>query len=129
MDPQERRDPLELDIRPLPFTVYQEQWAHYLQTVGFGTTDIIEVRYDLAVAESFQRAIEHTRAARAHILAGDYNKAVAVCRKVWEVLEKAPFSEGAIAEALTRSTHARRVDRYTGIVAKLRQLANLEVHD
>lgn len=129
VDPVERRDPLELEIRPFNFTVYQEDWTQYLQSVGFATTDLIEIRYDLAVAESFQRAVEHTRAARGFILAGDYNKAVAVCRKVWEVLEKAPFSEGAITEALTRSTHARRVDRYTGIVAKLKQLANLEVHD
>lgn len=125
----ERRDPLEVEIRPFTFTVYQEQWTNYLRAVGFGTTDIIEIRYDLEVAESFQRAVEHTRAARAQILAGNYNQAVALTRKVWETLEKAPFSKGAIQEALTRGTSPLRVEPYDGIVSRLKKLANLEVHD
>jgi hypothetical protein len=54
----------------------QHTWTHTLERLGYGTYEIIEVRFDPSDAVRFKRALEHRREARAAIVAGQYDQAI-----------------------------------------------------
>lgn len=118
-------------VGPMRLDVPRETWLEFLAAVRHDEFEIIEVRFDKASAERFRKAVEEVKSARARLLSGDYNDAVAACRRAIEAisLESDIGKEAADWEKeLQPATDQKRADHYASIMSKVKQLANLAIH-
>ena len=105
-------------------------WLAFLAASGYGEFDFVELRRVLKEGGSLQRAIDYLNAARA-LVSSDPSRAVGICRRVIEAVEKALKDRGygKIPEHLTACTDELRGKEYGSIVSSLKQLASLDHHD
>ncbi len=111
--------------------VPREHWLQFLAAVHHDEFEVIEVRYDKTKAERFRKALDEVAKARARIVAGDYNEAVAACRRALEAVS-VESEIGKKADdwkaALTPRTDERRAAEYAGVLSGLKELAAMTVH-
>lgn len=124
--------PTDGSIRSFRLSIPREQWLEFLGKVASSQFDVLEIRYSASEAERFQRAIARTREARGQISAGEYDAAVAECRKVLEALTHELKQEGErdpLIPLFEQRTDARRAKEYLGIIARIKQLSGFVHHD
>jgi hypothetical protein len=75
-------------IEPIIFTIPKSQWVEkLLPQLGYGRLELIEVRIPNGIrAEGLPKAVQEVREARAYLLNGDWEKAVAHCRNTLEAI-------------------------------------------
>lgn len=119
-------------VLPIRLELSREQWLQFLAAVHHDEFEVIEVRYDKSKAERFRKALQELAAARARIVAGDYNEAVAACRRALEAAS-GESEVGKTAEdwkaALAPRTDERRAAEYAGVFSRLKELAAMTVHN
>jgi hypothetical protein len=127
---------LHVQVQPIRMDVPREQWLAFLGRVRHGQFEILEVPVPTEQLEAFKRAFEHTTTARQRVDLGDYDEAVARCRKaldvVYQTFPKRDGKEGeedGLRVALAAATDERRAKEYAGIVARLKQLGAFAHHD
>ena len=123
---------LDADVRSFEVRVPREMWLDFLSRAGGHDYEIIEVHYGPKEREHFQRALERAREARVKLVAGEYDEAVGLCRKVLEALGHeigSGDSDNSLKALLVRATDEKRGTEYAGIVSKLKQLAAFAHHD
>jgi hypothetical protein len=124
--------PIDGNVRSLRLSIPREVWLEFLGKVGGSQFDVLEIQYTAREAERFQRAIARTREARTQIAAGEYDSAVAECRKVLEALTHELKIEGEkdpLTPLLEQRTDARRAKEYSGIISRIKQLSGFVHHD
>jgi hypothetical protein len=120
------------EIRPIEMRIAREMWLEFLQATRCGRFEVIEIESDEKEAGQFQRALEQTRAARSRIDIGDYDEAVALCRKALEALNrqvKEVSGGGDLERLITARADERRSKEYLGIISRIKQLAAFAVHE
>lgn len=123
---------LNADARVIRMDIPREQWLEFLARVRGSQFDVLEIQYTAQEAERFQRAISRTREARAQIAGGEYDAAVAECRKVLEALGHELKEEGQkepLRNLFEQRTDPRRAHEYLGIVSRIKQLSGFVHHD
>lgn len=95
---------LEAQILPFRIDIPRDVWTAGLDQWGYGTVEVIEVRYDRSQTAIFDRALDHLRDARQEIVAGKYNGAVAACRLAIDAMFVGLAS--AFPEAENAQTHS-----------------------
>lgn len=119
---------LSASIRGFRLSVPRSDWLRFLEGVGYGTHELIELRIPDGSGDLTHRAIEGIRQAQRRLWAGDHGSALTECRKAIEAL--AALDPGRDLGALLGRAHdARRGKLYSGISSKLKELANIAVHD
>lgn len=124
--------PIDGGVRPFRLSVPREQWLEFLGRVAGSQFDVLEIQYTAREAERFKRAVARTREAHAHISAGEYDSAVAECRKVLEALKHELKEEGEsdpLTPLFEQRTDARRAKEYLGIISRIKQLSGFVHHD
>jgi hypothetical protein len=119
-------------VQSLRLSIPREAWLDFLGKVAGSQFDVLEIRYSPREAEHFQRAIARTREARAQISAGEYDSAVAECRKVLEALKHELKEEGQpdpFQPLFEQRTDPRRAKEYLGIISRIKQLSGFVHHD
>lgn len=123
---------LESELRAFRMSVPREKWLQFITGVMGSGFDIVEVQYTSREAERFQRAIARIKHARLQITDGEYDSAVAECRKVLEALSHEVKEEGQkdpLRTLLEQRTDTRRAGEYAGIISKIKQLSGFVHHD
>jgi len=84
-------------IEPLVFTIPKSHWVDkLLPQLGYGKIELIEVRIpDGNRADGLPKAVQEIRQARAYLLNGDWQKAVAHCRNTLETILDSRQIQGA----------------------------------
>src|SRR5713101_573899 len=79
-------------IDPITFTIPKSQWVEkLLPQLGHGKVELIEVRIPSGSrADGLPKAVQEIRQARAYLLNGDWEKAVAHCRNTLETILDSP---------------------------------------
>lgn len=125
---------LRVEFGRIDFVVPRDTWMEALQKMRGDRYEIIEVRLDMPSAAEYEKAIAHTRTARAAIDQGRYDSAVAQCRQAVEALALGiGLTSSATPEqwagALSKRTQSRCGEEYGRIIARLKQLAGFAIHD
>jgi hypothetical protein len=124
--------PVDGVVRSFRLSISREAWLDFLGRVAGSEFDVLEVRYSPREAEHFKRALARTREARTQISAGEYDTAVAECRKVLEALKHEIKEEGQSDPFLPlfeQRTDPRRAKEYLGIISRIKQLSGFVHHD
>lgn len=119
---------LSASIRGFRLSVPRVDWLRFLEGVGYGTYELLELRIPDGSAALAHRAIDGIREAQRRHWAGDHAGALTECRKAIEALgELAPDRD--LGKLLGGAHDARRGKHYSGIASKLKELASIAVHD
>lgn len=122
---------LDCDIRPIRSIVPRDRWMELLaQLTGLRRT-LIEVVLPAVQAPEFSAAVGHVEEARHRVDHGDFDEAVAACRRAIESMFAAlnvRNDANALEEKLTKVTDARRAKAYAGIVSRLKEFGNVTIH-
>jgi hypothetical protein len=122
---------LDCDIHPIRATIPRDRWLNLLAAFTGSRRTLLEVVHPAADAAEFQAALGHLQDADSRLARGDYDEALAACRRAIESVCTAlsvPNEAEAIAAALEPRTDAKRARAYSGIVAQMKALGNLTVH-
>ncbi|HEX9728086.1 MAG TPA: hypothetical protein VGA37_06260 [Gemmatimonadales bacterium] len=122
---------LDCEIPPIRASVPRDHWLKLLDSLTSGHTSLLEVVHPNAAGPEFDAALGHIREAKARIARGDYDEAVAACRRAIESICAAlniPNEPAAIGTALEAITDAKRAKAYAGIISRLKELANFTIH-
>lgn len=122
---------LDCDIGPIKVVVPRDNWLQVLSVLTDSRREVLEVQRPVLESPEIDAAIGHIRESRARVGRGDFDEAVAACRRALESTAKAldvPSKAGAIEQALAAVTDDKRAKAYAGIVAKLKDLANYTIH-
>ena len=118
---------LSASIRGFRLAVARVEWLRFLEGVGYGTYELMELRIPKENAELTHRSIDGIREAQHRLWLGDHGGALAEARKVIEALESlAPEKK---LEPLLSGYHATRAKAYAGIASRLKEIASAAVHD
>lgn len=122
---------LDGDVGVLQLTVPRDAWLGFYTQVGGGQFDLIEIQYSSREAEQFKRAVTRVQEARARIVNGDYDGAIALCRNAIEALQhELDLQDDTPTQALLeRRTDARRAAEYAGIISRIKRLTNFAHHE
>lgn len=122
---------LDCDIRPVRAQIPRDRWIEVLaQLTGLRRT-LIEVVLPTVHAPEFSAAVGHVEEARRRVDRGDFDEAVAACRRAIESMFAAlniRNDANALEKKLTGVTDARRGKAYAGIVSRLKELGNITIH-
>jgi hypothetical protein len=119
---------LSASIRGFRLSVPRSDWLRFLEGVGYGTYELIELRIPDGSGDLAHRAVEGTREAQRRLWAGDHAAALTECRKAIEALA-ALDPDRDLGALLSRAHDARRGKLYSVISSRLRDLASIAVHD
>lgn len=128
----DQQGPLDAGIRPIRLTVPRERWLEFLSSVRDDAWAVLEVPFSASDAARFQAALTHVRNARKRIDTGDYDDAVAACRRSIEALAGelgVNRSLDQFVPLLETWTDERRAKEYGGIISRIKQLAGYAIHD
>ena len=118
---------LSASIRGFRLAVARVEWLRFLEGVGYGTYELMELRIPKENAQLTHRLIDGIREAQHRLWLGDHGGALAEARKGIEALESlAPDKK---LEALFSGYHATRAKAYAGIASRLKKIASAAVHD
>lgn len=123
---------LNVNSQQLQFEVPRERWLEFLSASAGRKFEVLEIQYSEKEAERFSRAIARTREAHKHIDHGEFDSAVAACRKVVEAFGHELKEEGEaepLRSLFEKRTDERRAKEYLGIISKLKQLGGFAHHD
>ena len=122
---------LDCDIRPIRAQVPRDRWIALLaQLTGLHRT-LVEVVLPSVRSPEFNAAVGHITEARSRVDRGDFDEAVAACRRAIESSLAALNVRNeakALEENLARVTDARRANAYAGIVSRLKEFGNFAIH-
>lgn len=119
---------LSASIRGFRLAVPRADWLRFLEAVGYGTYELLELRIPAGTPELAHRAIGGVQTAQRRLWAGDHEAALTECRKAIEALET--LAPGGKLEALLAGPHhPDRATAYASIASKLKALASVAVHD
>jgi hypothetical protein len=122
---------LDGQIQPIKTVVPRDRWLEFLGAQTGRRPALLEVTRPGLEAQQFDAAIGHVKDARFRIDRGDFDDAVAACRRAIEAISSAldvPGKPGALEAALAAVTDAKRAKAYAGIVARLKELGNFTIH-
>jgi len=122
---------LDCDIGPIKAAVPRDNWLQVLSALTDSRREVLEVQRPVLESPDFDAAIGHLKESRTRVGRGDYDEAIAACRRAIESTVKAldvPSKPGAIEQALAAVTDDKRAKAYAGVVAKLKELANFTIH-
>lgn len=125
-------EPLSATARSFRVSIPREDWLEVVSGMIGSHFDIVEIQYTAREAERFKRAIALTATARKRIGAGEYDSAVAECRKVIEALTmevRQEFPEEPLNRLFQARTDERRAKEYSGLISKLKQLTGFAIHE
>lgn len=117
---------------PIRMEVPRDRWLEFLDGVGYGSFDVLEVRIPSERKEPFTRSLGHLRDARRQLNEGHFDDAVGCCRKAIEAMigdAQLPNRAEDLAQALSGRLPTRRAEAYAAILSKLKHLAALGQHD
>ena len=118
---------LSASIRGFSLAVPRVEWLQFLEGVGYGTYELMELRIPQENAQLTHRSIDGIREAQHRLWLGDHGGALTEARKGIEALESlAPDKK---LEALFSGYHPTRAKAYAGIASNLKQIASAAVHD
>ena len=122
---------VKMDVDVFQLCPPRDRWLEFLNNARKCVLEVIEVSYPDLKAGVFHAALQHTHKARKLIDTGQYNEALACCRRAIEALEHElpPSTENVVLEVLKTSTNDRSAKEYSGIVSKIKQLAGMAIHD
>jgi hypothetical protein len=125
---EHREGYLSASIRGFRLAAPRVDWLRFLEEVGYGRYEFLELRIPEASTEIAHRAIGGIREAQRRLWAGDHAAALAECRKAIEALED--LSPGRRLEALlAKSLHPERARAYASIASRVKEIASVAVHD
>src|SRR5574341_283622 len=122
---------LDCEIGVIRADVPRDSWLQVLSALTDSRREVLEVQRPVLDSPEFDAAIGHIRESRTRVGRGDFDEAVAACRRALESAAKAldvPSKAGGIEQALAAVTDDKRAKAYAGIVAKLKDLANYSIH-
>jgi hypothetical protein len=122
---------LNCDIRPIRAAIPRDNWVSLLSSFRNSRIDVLEIRRPELASPDFDAAVGHLREARTRVDRGDYDEAVAACRRAIEsVTAVLNLGQKAtdIETALDAVTDEKRAKAYAGIVARLKELAGHTIH-
>lgn len=122
---EHREGYLSASIRGFRIAVPRADWLCFLEEVGYGRYELLELRIPDGSTELAHRAIDGIREAERRLWAGDHAAALTECRKALEALEVG----GKVDELLTGPLHPERARTYAAIASKVKGIASLAVHD
>lgn len=115
-------------IRGFPVRLPRGEWLRFLEDVGYGTYELLEIRIPAERDEVAHRAIDGIRAAQRSFWSGDHERALTECRKTVEALESLAPS-GTLESLLSVPFHSKRAKSYAGIASRLKEITSAAVHD
>lgn len=116
------------EIRPFLISVPRDDWLRVLDQVGHGHREILEVPVPMPPGGQFEMATKHVHKALTMVDSGDYQGALMNCRKAIEAVSEALATDD-LSGAFAALTDERRSKHYAGIVSRLKQLADVAVHN
>ena len=121
-----------LQIGKLRIEPPRDVWTSFLQEARSSTIEILETEYTIAQSGRFENSIRHIRKSKSFIDAGDYDEAIAGCRRAIEAIDielSAQDDRIKLDELLISVSDPERAKLYAGIVSRMRQLAGAAIHE
>lgn len=127
-------------IEPVHVSVPKEEWLRFLEAVGYGSYELIELRVPLDAGDEVRDAAEALRDAQAALHAGAPEEALSRVRFILEALEdvaRRHAPDGAqepakprawLREFLEARTDEKRAGYFAGIHSRLKSLSALRHH-
>jgi len=122
---------LDCDINPIRATVPRDKWVSILATLADTRLALLEVARPALESPEFDAAVGHIRDARARVDRGDFDEAVAACRRAIESISNAlnvGHKAAELEQALATLTDESRGKAYAGIVSRLKDLGGHTIH-
>ena len=122
---------VKMDVDVFQFCPPRDRWLEFLNNARKRVLEVIEISYPELKAGVFHAALQHTHKARSLIDTGQYNEAIACCRRAIEALkhELPKSTENVVLEVLKTSTNEKSAKEYSGIISNIKQLAGMAIHD
>ena len=122
---------LDASIDPLRTVVSIEEWLKVLDIFKQQSHSLLGISFPAVAASRYEAALTHLRTAQGKSSTGDYDDAVAACRRALETLAKGEnirFDVSALIEFLEPRTDKKRAENYGKIFATIKNLGNSAVH-
>ncbi len=119
-------------VPSFPMRVPRDTWIEFLGKAGVHEYEVVELHYGPGERDHFRRALDRLKESRDKVRAGEYDEAVALCRKVVEAAGHDLAVTGAstaLQELFVRTVGEKRGNEYSGIVSKLKQLGAFAHHE
>jgi ABC-type Fe3+/spermidine/putrescine transport system ATPase subunit len=127
----DQKGAVDTRIDPIQTIVPRDRWLEFLGAQSGRRATLLEVTHPGGEAKQFKAAIGHVHDARARIDRGDFDEAVASCRRAIESIHSAldvPRKPNALEAAIASVTDVKRAKAYSGIVSRLKELGNFTIH-
>lgn len=122
---------LDADVRPIAIDVPRDVWLAFLEGARGVSYEVFELALPQLLESQLEDATSYLQTARRRIDAGDYESAVATCRKAVEAVRLLlpKVEEGdPLAAFLAQRTPDRHAEHYTAILSRLKQVTAKSVH-
>lgn len=120
---------LTASVERLEMKIPQDDWLGFLDGVGYGHVEVVEIRWTEAERAHYEEVMGFLTKARRKIGEGDWDDAVAECRKAIEgVAGDSPPRRDRLKQRLADRTDEPCADLYMAIAAKLRALTSRAHH-
>lgn len=128
---QDTKGDIAATLDAIHITIPREEWLKVIG--GFLNTryELVEIPYPALVEPEFEATVSHLRDGIAKINRGEYDDAVAACRRAIESLV-ATLDVGhkglELQAALTPHSDSKRAEAYAGIISRIKALGNMTIH-
>jgi hypothetical protein len=109
----------------------RDNWLRVLEGFQHTRYELVEIPYPGLEEPHFEAALSHLRDAINKTNRGDFDEAVASCRRAIESAATTlniGHKAAELSAALTPVTDPKRADAYAGIIARLTALGNMTIH-
>lgn len=127
----DRQGFLDAEMGATRISVPRDRWLQVLDGLSQVRHTLLEVPHPGTASPQFDAALGHLKDATTRIDRGDFDEAVAACRRGIEATLKAlsiSSEAGALESALAAVTDDKRAKAYAGIVSRLKELGNYSIH-
>lgn len=122
---------LDCEMRPICAHVPRHRWIELLTQLTGVRRSLLEIVLPSVQSAEFNGAVGHVEEARVRIDGGDFDEAVAACRRAIESLFRSLSMQNnakALEERLVGITDAQRAKAYASIVSRIKEFGNLTIH-
>lgn len=122
---------LDCEVPPFRAAIPRDHWLRLIGGLTDTRRSLLEIVQPATDSPEFAAAIGHLQEAVSRINRGDYDEAVAGCRRAIESMCSAlnvPSKPSALETALGSVCDAKRAKAYGGIVGRLKELGNFTIH-
>jgi HEPN domain-containing protein len=122
---------LDVDIATTRIAIPRDKWLQVLDALSHVRHTLLEIPHPGVPTPQFDAALGHLKDATSRIDRGDYDEAVAACRRSIEAMLKVLSiggKAGALEAALTSVSDDKRAKAYAGIVSRIKELGNYTIH-